>query len=133
MSNPFDEEEFDIEEEWVEISDIKGRKASMRHLATVRISDKTYHLLGGVHEGDMPEKTLMLIREDKTSDGANQYVIAGDEREIEQVVAHFVLDTIKTHLADELENFEAFDMHEGCGCTHLPGEFCYCDNPIYLQ
>jgi len=133
MSNPFDEEEFDVEEEWVEISDIKGRKASMRHLATVHVSDKTYHLLGSVPDEEHSEKALMLIREDKTSDGASQYVIAGDEQEIERVVAHFVLHTIKMHLEDELETFDIDELNEECGCDHLPGEFCYCNNPVYLQ
>ena len=133
MLDPFEEEEFDIEDEWVEISDIDGRKASMRHLGTVRVDDRTYHVLGATREGEQAEKALMLIREDKTSDGANQYVIEGDEQEIERVVAHFVMYAIREHLQDEYETFDDEGFVESCGCTHMPGEFCYCDDPAYLQ
>lgn len=133
MSDSFDEEEFGLEEDWVEISDIEGRKASLRHLATVRVDDKTYFVLGGEREGDSGKKALMLLREDKTVDGVNQYVIAGDEHEIEKVVAHFVIHTIKRHLEEEMIGFNEDDETESCGFCHLPGEFCYCDDPAYLQ
>lgn len=132
MSDSFEEEDFVPEDEWVEISDIDGKKASLRHLATVRVDDQVYHVLGSGNEEEQDEKALMLIREDKTVDGANQYVIAGDEREVERVVAHFVLNVIKAHLESDVFMPDDEEI-EACGCRHRAGEFCFCDDPAYLQ
>ena len=61
MDNPFEPEE----EEWVEICDASGKRAAMRHLATLSVSGKTYFVLGSVsQEEDRPEG-LLLVREDE--------------------------------------------------------------------
>ena len=142
MPDPFDlfdpfeeetEEELPAEEEWVEISDGDGRKASLRYLATVCVDDRTYFVLGAESRDDSEKKALMLVREDKTADGASQYVIAGDENEIERVVARFVMHAISRHLEADIGISDEDDAVEACGCRHMPGEFCYCDDPLYLQ
>ena len=52
MNNPFDLDE----DEWVEICDASGKRAAMRHLATLSVSGKTYFVLGSVsQEEDRPE------------------------------------------------------------------------------
>ena len=42
MNNPFETDA----DEWVEICDASGRRAAMRHLATLSVSGKTYFVLG---------------------------------------------------------------------------------------
>ena len=139
MSDPFDfdfdfesleDEDNTSDEEWVEISNIEGKTASLRHLATVNVEEKVYYILGAIREFEgKTEKALMVIREDHTADGALQHVIANDEHELERVVAHLVGHALSEHL-----NNISFDQEEDpCGCKHLPGEFCYCDDPAYLQ
>lgn len=128
MSDSFEEEEFFAEEEWVELSDIEGRKAAYRHLATVRLDDAVYHVLG-----EEKRKALMLVREEKMADGASQYVIASNEREVERVVERFVASAIEAHLETHTDVLDIEEDIEACGCSHLPGDFCYCDDPLYLQ
>ena len=75
--------------ELVEISDASGRKVEMCYLATVEYSGKLYHILGTVHEDEADEQIgndcLLLVRQDCTPDGAQEYVVTEDENEIEQV------------------------------------------------
>ena len=44
--------------------------------------------------------------------------------------------SLEQHL-DEASAFEAGemmdDLQDPCGCFHKAGEFCYCDDPAYLQ
>jgi len=128
-SEPFDDEEAS-EEEWVEISNIEGKTASLRHLATVKIDERIYYILGAMREFEgKTEKALMVIREDLTMDGALQHVIASDEHELEQVVEHFVGHA----LGDRLMHLDDDSQVGDCGCRHLPGEFCCCGDPAFLQ
>lgn len=131
--DPLDEDDA-LEEEWVEISNIEGKTASLRHLATVKIEEKIYYILGAMRESEgRIEKALMIIREDRTMDGAVQHVIANDEHELERVVAHLVGRALNEHILDETA-FDAEDSFDSpCGCRHAVGEFCYCDDPAYLQ
>ncbi len=142
MSGSFDDSEL-FDDEWVDVYDSAGRKASLRHLATVRCNNKTYMILGSLQD-DMDEKgALMLIREERTVDGATEFVIANDQGEIENVVGQFVLKVLMNHMdelpseiSDELDQLDPMDWEEpveACGCSHKPGEFCYCDDPMYLQ
>lgn len=130
MTDPF---EFD-EEEWVEICDAEGRRSSMRHLATVSVGGKKYFVLGALREeaDGSTEHGLMLVREDQTIDGAQEYVVTEDESEIENVVGHFIAQSILKMLSEaavsSLEEEEC-----PCGMKHRAGEFCVCDNPDYLQ
>lgn len=130
MIDPFENEE----EDWVEISDAQGRKASLRHLATVQFGDKTYYVLGAIREsksGD--EGGFLLVRQDRAGDGAKEYVITHDEDEIEQVVSRFVFGTLLDHAEGSMEDVSFGDEVCPCGENHNPGEFCYCDMPEYLQ
>ena len=128
MSDSFEEEDFYPEGEWVEVSDIEGRKAAYRHLATVRVDDTVYHVLG-----EEKKKALMLVREEKMADGASQFVIASNEREVERVVERFVMRAVEAHLEAESDDFLPDDSVEPCGCRHMASDFCYCDDPAYLQ
>lgn len=136
MSRPMEEEDILFEDDWAEISDIQGRKALFRHLATIHCDEKTYHVLGAMREDRPNERALMLIREEETADGALQHVIVNSEREIEYIIGQFVARALEQHL-DEASAFEADDMmddlQDPCGCFHQAGEFCYCDDPAYLQ
>ena len=62
MSEAFDDEDFTLEDEWGEISDNNGNKASMRHLATIQCDGKSYSVLGRLRGAQ--ELALMLVRED---------------------------------------------------------------------
>ena len=121
---------FETEEEWVELCDSNGKRASMRHLATISFSGKVYHVLGSAEEDE--ENGLLLVREDRTVDGVQEYVIAEDEHEIEDVVGRFVMHSVMRMIERTMQ-----ETSEGqicpCGMTHRPGEFCVCDDPEYLQ
>ena len=143
MAEPFEEDEF-FEDEWVDIYDVEGRKASLRHLATVRLGGKTYMILGEMPDDLQDKGKMMLVRQEQTVDGATQYVATHDTAEIEQVMSHFAMHILMEHidelpdeLAQELEHMDpvakATDMDEHCGCIHRPGEFCFCGDPVYLQ
>ncbi len=131
MTGPFGEDEL-FEDEWVEISDVEGRKAAMRHLATIRIGEKTYMILGTGDGPDFDEDALMLVREDRTVDGELEYVVSSDEQEIERIVGQFAMHVFAGEMPEAFEGLPT-DFSEGCGCEHRAGEFCYCDDPAYLQ
>ena len=143
MTGPFEEDEF-FEDEWVDFYDVEGRKASLRHLATIRLSGKTYMILGEMQEDLQDKGRLVLVREDLTVDGACEHVIVHNDSEIEMVIGHFAMNLLMEHLdqlppeiAEELSQMD-LDMQEnvhddGCGCSHHPGEFCFCGDLGYLQ
>lgn len=132
MTGPFGEDEL-FDDEWVEICDIEGRKMPMRHLATLRMDRKTYILLEDGSEEARGEGAMMLVREDQTVDGALEYVVSNDEQEIERVIGRFAARIIELRLREDLPDAEETELTEACGCMHRPGEFCYCDDPAYLQ
>lgn len=132
MSGILDDDDFTLEDEWVEISDNHGHTASLRHLATIRFGEKTYSVLSALR-GDGDQLALMLVREEQTVDGASEYVLVGDEQEAEQVVERFVSHIVTEHLLGALSEGAQEDDVEACGCRHRAGEFCYCDDPQYLQ
>lgn len=130
------------EEEWVEISDGEGHTAALRHLATVRDGEKTYHVLGAFTpkgDGEEGEGGFLLIREDATADGAQEYVVASDENEVERVIGSFVLQAMALFAASQDEDDEEEDLdlpdEERCACgeVHAPGEFCVCGQSELLQ
>lgn len=149
MTGPFGDDEF-FDDEWVDVYDVEGRKTSLRHLATVRLNGKTYMILGEITD-EFPEKgRLMLVREDQTVDGMTEFVVAHDPQEVEHVIGHFAMRLLMDHidqlpeeLAQELESMDmpymepdAYEIPEqgtACGCSHRPGEFCFCGDPAYLQ
>lgn len=130
MTDPFELEE----EEWVEICDADGKRSTMLLLATIAFSGKTYFVLGAQNEGDDGEieRGLLLLREDQTIDGAQEYVIADDETEIENVVGRFVMQSIMKMIAHTLKEMPE-DTDCPCGVRHRPGEFCVCENADFLQ
>lgn len=128
MTDPLNNEEFDL----VVISDAEGKTAEMRHLATVEYSGKLYHILGSIRKDETQEFTdddLVLVRQDRTPDGANEYVITEDESEIEQVFSQYMLSSI----LDEMDELSEGEETWPCGENHRPGEFCYCGQNEYLQ
>ena len=132
MNNPFETDE----DEWVEICDIEGRHMSMRHLATMRLGEKTYILLDDGSDMERGEGAMMLVREDRTVDGALEYVVSNDEQEIERVMGRFAAHLLETAMLAEAGDMalpEETDAAESCGCEHRAWEFCYCDDPAYLQ
>ena len=143
MTGPFEEDEM-FEDEWVDIYDVEGRKASLRHLATVRLTGKTYMILGEMQEDFQDKGRLVLVRQEQTVDGAVEHVIVHDDSEIERVIGHFAMHMLMEHmeqlppeLADELSQMD-LDLQEDmdfidCGCSHRPGEFCFCGDSAYLQ
>lgn len=137
MTGSFDDEEF-FDDEWVDVYDVSGNKTSLRHLATVRCNEKNYMILGTDRDGFEEKGSLMLVREERTVDGATEYVVANDEKEVEHVIGHFVMHILAEHIdemppefSDEWMNLS--DLHDDCGCFHRPCEFCYCNDPDYLQ
>lgn len=116
----------------VVISDAEGKTAEMRYLATVEYSGKLYHILGSIQENETDAFTddeLVLVRQDSTPDGANEYVITDDENEIEQVFGQYMLSSILDEIGELSEGEETWP----CGENHKPGEFCYCGQNEYLQ
>lgn len=131
MTDLFDNDDLLLDDEWVELSDLEGHRASFRHLATIGISGKTYLILGSHQNGSEEPGALMLIREDDTADGSEQYVVVNDRHEIEQVIGRFVMRLLTAHLRDE--QLQEDDVPSPCGCKHKPGDFCFCEDPAYLQ
>ena len=127
MNNPFDRDE----DEWVEICDASGKRSAMRHLATLSVSGKTYFVLGAVSQEEDGPDGLLLVREDETVDGVQEYVVADDESEIEDVVGRFVAQIVENAMDDAPEDEE--DAPCLCGMKHAPGEFCFCDEADLLQ
>ena len=116
----------------VVISDAEGKTAEMRHLATVEYSGKLYHILGSIQEDEADEfmeDELVLVRQDSTPDGADEYVITDDDHEIEQVFGQYVISSILDEIGELSEGEETWP----CGENHRPGEFCYCGQNEYLQ
>lgn len=135
MTGPFGEDEL-FNDEWVEICDIEGHRMSMRHLATMHIGEKTYILLGDEDRERRGEGALMLVREDRTVDGAKEYVVSSDEQEIERVIGRFAAHLFELDMQEDLPEMEWMMDAEtmvACEYAHRPGEFCYCDDPRYLQ
>ena len=131
MTDPFDKDELLLEDEWVELCDLEGHRASFLHLATIGIDEKVYMVLGAMHDDTGEPGALMLIREDETVDGANQYVVVKDKQEIEYVVGRFVMRILTAHMDEE--EMEENSSQSACGCRHRPWEFCFCDDPAFLQ
>jgi len=130
MSEVFDDDDFILEDEWVEISDGNGNKAELRHLATIQCDGKSYSVLGKFRTAH--ELGLMLVREDMKLDGKSEYVMVRDEQEIEHVIGRLVMKMLMQLLA--MEHEEERDYAVGpCGMRHQPGEFCCCEDPEYLQ
>ena len=61
--------------------------------------------------------------------GEDEYVITEDEREIEQVVGRYVIES----LLDEIEEVSEGEETWPCGENHRAGEFCFCGQSEYLQ
>ena len=78
MTNPFENEE-----EWIEISDSEGNKSSLRHLATIRIDEQNYFVLGDPREleGRVEIRSFLIVREEETQSGEKRYVVTRDESE----------------------------------------------------
>ena len=131
MTDPFELED----EEWIEICDSEGKRSAMRLLATISFSGKTYYVLGAVSDDadGEPEHGLLLLREDQTIDGAQEYVVADDESEIENVVGRFVMHAIMNMVASATPEQIEGDETCPCGTKHAPGEFCVCDQADFLQ
>ncbi|MFR5794970.1 MAG: DUF1292 domain-containing protein [Christensenellales bacterium] len=104
--------------ELVEISDASGQKVEMCYLATVEYSGKLYHILGTVHEDEADEQMendrLLLVRQDCTPDGAQEYVVTEDENEIEQVFGQYMMETLLDEIG-ELSEEEATPFCEPPG------------------
>ena len=132
MADPFDQDELLLDDEWVELCDLEGHRASFRHLATIGLNDKVYMILGDMRDGMQAPGALMLVREDETADGLNQYVVVNDKQEIEFVVRRFAARLLTDGIMDE-EIYEEEPQEESCGCRHRPREFCFCDDPAFLQ
>lgn len=128
MTDPFEIDDA----EWVEICDAEGKRSAMKLLATIGFAGKNYFILASLHEAEEGdnEHRLLLLREDQTIDGAQEYVIADDEDEIENVVGRFVMQSIMKMVAHSMASTED-DCP--CGMKHNAGEFCFCDQPDYLQ
>ena len=123
----------EYEHEWVVVSDGSGKTVTMRYLATVEYSGKTYFILSNTENEDTfefaDESSLLLVREELTPDGALEYVVAHEEEEIEQVFGQYVMDSLMEEIEDPCETEETW----ACGENHCCGEFCYCGESEYLQ
>ena len=130
MTDPFEHDDA----EWVEICDADGKRSSMRLLATIGFAGKNYFILDALRENDDgdAEHGLLLLREDQTIDGAQEYIIADDDAEIENVVGRFVMQSI-VKMVERTMAEASTDEGSPCGIKHAPDEFCFCDNPDYLQ
>ena len=131
MTDPFDKDELLLDDEWVELCDLEGHRASFRHLATIGLDERVYMILGSPLDGMDEPGALMLIREDETVDDVCQYVVVNDKQEIEHVIGRFVMRLLTAHMDEE--DFAAHDEESLCGCRHRAGEFCFCGDSTYLQ
>lgn len=129
---------FGTDEEWVEIQDDEGRPTAMRHLATIEFQERLYHLLCAVRENNATqgEAGLLLIREEISADGTKRLLMMQDDEEITRMLGGFMLHTILERASSQEPSSE-FSLDEmkkpSCGHAHAPDEFCYCDDPRFLQ
>lgn len=121
------------EEVWVEVSDAEGHTAALRHLATVHDGGRIYHILAAYEPKEDGNGGLLLVREDTTADGAEEYVLASDEKEIERVIGGFIARAMALLNAFAESDEDEDEPCPACGERHAPGEFCYCDDPDMLQ
>lgn len=126
---------FGNDDDWLEVSDGDGRKASMKHLATVQFEGKNYMILGAVKENaeGEPEGGVLVLREENASDRHKIGVIERDREKIERIIGTFIMKTIAEHIAGEEDFFDLPQEESACGMTHLPGEYCVCCDPNFLQ
>ena len=68
-------------------------------------------------------------------DGVQEYVVADDESEIEDVVGRFVAHTLMQIVENAMDDApeDEEDAPCLCGMKHAPGEFCFCDEVDLLQ
>lgn len=141
----FEKDKLQNDEEWVEICDIEGRRMSMRHLVTLSVGGKTYMLLADDEVSRPGMSALMLVREERTADGAQEYVVSVDDQEIERVMERVAEGLFAMHMDAAEQDFSDFpdfmsdaddvfpDEDGVCLSAHSPLEFCYCGDPNYLQ
>ena len=132
MSESFDV--FDVEEERIEIVDDDGNSLVYRPLAAFADGEETYYVFGAVKamaEENLRQLRLMLVKKDEAVAGEKKYVICDDEDEVRQVIGSVIRDIVEMMTQTSEQDEETGDGQ--CSCRHLPGEFCYCDRPEYLQ
>ena len=126
---------FNNDGDWFVVSDDDGRESSMKHLATVVHNGKTYVILGAVKDGPSgaPEGGILLLREEYVSENQKVYSVERDRSIAEHIIGSFIMRTLAEHFAQNMDSCDEPDSQSACGMNHLPGDFCYCDDPQYLQ
>lgn len=128
---------FDIENERIEILDDNGNNVVYRPMAIIGAGEEVLYVFGAVRndvEKRQRQLRLMIVRREETQAGkASRYVICENNKELEQIVSSYMKQIVeqaaRKHMLqeDDEEKADQCDMHHGVF------EFCYCDQPEYLQ
>lgn len=132
MSDPFD-----IENERIEIPDDEGNTLVFRPVAVVGNDEEMYYVFGAMKtldDGQTRQMRLMFMKKEEEANGVTRFVACENEREVEHIVGTYLrqaMETIARKVAQQSEEVLASDSE--CGEAHGVWEFCYCNQPEYLQ
>lgn len=134
MSDTFDS----IENERIEILDDNGNTIVFRPMAVIGAGEEMLYVFGSVRddaEKRQRQLRLMIVRKEETAKGkASQYVICENSKELEKLVTSYMKQIIEQAVARNTGVIdEEILLDEKCEAEHGPFEFCYCDQPDYLQ
>ena len=134
MSDTFDT----IENERIEILDDNGNTIVFRPMAVIGAGEEMLYVFGSVRddaEKRQRQLRLMIVRKEETVKGrASQYVICENNKELEKLVTSYMKQIIEQAVARNTGLLdEEIQLDEQCEEEHGPFEFCYCDQPDYLQ
>lgn len=126
---------FGNDDDWLEVSDIDGHRAAMKRIGSVQLDGETYLILGAVKESSTgePEGGILVVREKLMQGNQQAYVVEHSREKIERIVGTFIMRTISEHMVQEEEFADMPDEFFNCGMQHAHGEFCFCNDPQYLQ
>ena len=134
----------DNNQDYIEVRDEKGKVSQFHPVMTLVYNDRMYCMMRTLGEED----DMLLLRQFFSETQGVSFQPLGDD---DQEIAGF-LYMIATAIGEGMQSFEetgelnlnlnlaqdtgdCYDIFDrvGCGCTHGPREFCYCDMEDYLQ
>lgn len=132
MSDPFD-----IENERIEIPDDEGNTLVFRPVAVVGNDEEMYYVFGAMKtldDGQTRQMRLMFMKKEEEANGVTRFVACENESEVQHIVGTYLrqaMESIARKVAQQ--SGEPLPDESECGEPHGVWEFCYCNQPEYLQ
>ena len=128
---------FDIENERIEILDDNGNSVVYRPMAIIGAGEEVLYVFGAVRndiEKRQRQLRLMIVRREGTKEGqASRYVVCENNKELEQIVSSYIKQIVEQAARRHMMQEEDGSAEVCCDESHGVFEFCYCDQPEYLQ